>query len=372
MHNRVKVSPTLFQLKQGTLIERLPECTLLFAEQDQQIHELNETSAVMAQRLVAGASEKELVGALLSRGAETEAAAEWARAFLQDLARMGLLEAAQMAPIEPAAMQKLRVQGQPLTLSYGSLDLERLLAGAFVHLQATETKNDEGFDLSGDGDLVFIAGGNGPASVTPLVSAAVRLKGLILERALDAPGHVAALHAACLERGGKGLLLLGSPGEGKTTLSLALMELGFRYGSDDVTLVKPDGRVEGVPLAPAVKEGAWELTRHHDLAALPIHLRPDGQPVRYVSLRKEALAGQCQVGAVLRLRRDGHQPALLEPISAKEGLAELFRESRSADGRCSTIIMRALAELIRGADCFELRYSDAAAAASLVFERMGG
>ena len=218
--------------------------------------------------------------------------------------------------------------------------------------------------------MVFIAEAKGPASVTPIVSAAVRLKGLILEKVLDAPGHVAALHAACLERGGKGLLLLGSPGAGKTTLSLALMKLGFRYGSDDVSLVKPDGRVEGVPLAPAIKESAWELVEHLGLTSLPIHLRPDGQPVRYVPLNQETVAGPCRVEAVLRLRRDGHQPAILEAISAQEGLAELFRESRSADGKCSTVIMQALADLIREADCFDLRYSDAAAAASLVFERM--
>ena len=133
MHNRVNVSPLLFHLKHGTLIERLPECTLLFSEQDQQIHELNETSAVMAERLVAGATEEELVGALLGHGAETEAAIQWVRGFFQDLARSGLLEADQTPSREPAAIQQLRVNGQPLTLRYGSLDLERLLAPAFVH-----------------------------------------------------------------------------------------------------------------------------------------------------------------------------------------------------------------------------------------------
>ncbi len=280
MHNRVKVS--VFRLKQGTLIERLAQSTLLFSEQDQQIHELNQASAVLADRIAGGATEDQLAGELLSHGSEPDSVAGWVRTFLEESARSGLLEADLTPVTPPAATQELRVNDQLLSLRYGSLELEQLLAPVFAHLSVSGHATGEEFELSDGGDLVFISKGGGPSSVVPRASAAVRLKGLILDEVLEAPQHLAAFHAACLERAGKGLLLLGSPGEGKTTLSLALMELGFRYGSDDVTLVKPDGRVEGVPLAPAVKEGAWELTGHHGLAAQPIHLRPDGQPVRYV------------------------------------------------------------------------------------------
>src|SRR3954452_7353490 len=276
MHNRVKVPPTIFRLKHGTLIERLPDCTLLFSEQDQQIHEVNQTSAVLTDRLVAGATEGELVGELLSHGAEP--AAEWVRTFLEESARSGLLEADRIEVPASAATQRLKVHGQSLSLRYGSPDLERLLAPAFVHLEERESGSGHELELSGEKDLVFIGSGEGSASVVPRPLAAVRLKGLILERALGAAGHLAALHAACLERNGKALLLLGSPGAGKTTLSLALMKHGFRYGSDDVTLVKATGEVEGVPLAPAVKEAAWAIAEDHgaSLEELPIHLRPDG------------------------------------------------------------------------------------------------
>ncbi|WP_158944204.1 hypothetical protein [Granulicella sp. S190] len=43
------------------------------------------------------------------------------------------------------------------------------------------------------------------------------------------------MHCACLERGGKGLLVAGNSGAGKSTLSAALSQNGFNYISDDWT-----------------------------------------------------------------------------------------------------------------------------------------
>ncbi|HVU28920.1 MAG TPA: hypothetical protein VHE36_00840 [Sphingomicrobium sp.] len=372
MHNRVKVPPTSFHLKEGTLIERLPQCTLLFSEQDQQIHELNETSAVIAARLVEGATRKELLRALESEGVEPETAGRWIEAFLEETSRSGLLEAQLAQPAGPAAVRHIRLNGRCFSLRYGSPALENLVSPAFAHLEKGDGEAGEEFTLTCEGDLVFIATGNGLASVFPLASAAVRMKGLILERILAGSGHLAALHSACLVRDETAVLLLGSPGAGKTTLSIALMGEGFGYGSDDVTLVMADGTVEGVPLAPGLKEGAWELAMgdRPDLSAVAVHVRPDGEKVRYLPLENQELAGPSRVGAVIRLRRSGKHSPALEPVSVREGLAELFRESRSADGKCSTATMQALARLVRGARFLELRYSDSAEAALFLSERI--
>jgi serine kinase of HPr protein (carbohydrate metabolism regulator) len=164
------------------------------------------------------------------------------------------------------------------------------------------------------------------------------------------------------------LLLLGSPGAGKTILTLALLKRGFRYGSDDVSLVKQHGEVEGLPMPLGVKESAWPIVE--EVSTLPVHVRPDGQRVRFLPLTIDAVADAAPVGTVVRLKRTAEQSPELERISAQQGLAELFRESLSGDGNCSTEIMRALTEIVRNADCFELRYSDADAAASLVFEQI--
>lgn len=49
------------------------------------------------------------------------------------------------------------------------------------------------------------------------------------------------LHAACIGRGGRGILLLGSSGAGKSTLSLHCLIQGLDFLAEDSVLVKPEG-----------------------------------------------------------------------------------------------------------------------------------
>jgi HprK-related kinase A len=47
-------------------------------------------------------------------------------------------------------------------------------------------------------------------------------------------------HAAVIERGGLAVILPGSPGAGKSTLTAALVNRGWRLLSDELTLLRPD------------------------------------------------------------------------------------------------------------------------------------
>src|SRR5205807_7043764 len=49
------------------------------------------------------------------------------------------------------------------------------------------------------------------------------------------------LHAACVGRGGQGILLLGPSGSGKSTVSLQCLLEGLDFLAEDSVLVKPDG-----------------------------------------------------------------------------------------------------------------------------------
>lgn len=59
------------------------------------------------------------------------------------------------------------------------------------------------------------------------------LEGLVM--ALISGGHAPALHAACVVRHGRGILLCGESGAGKSTLAYACARAGFTYVSDDAS-----------------------------------------------------------------------------------------------------------------------------------------
>ena len=92
------------------------------------------------------------------------------------------------------------------------------------------------------------------------------------------------LHTAAVAREGRALLLPGPAGSGKSTLSMALLDEGFGYMSDDIVVVERDSfLVRGLPFSICVKEsglslldgGASEISSHG------LHLRSDGRRVHY-------------------------------------------------------------------------------------------
>ena len=356
-----------FCLKRGTALETLPDATLLFRQDDQQLHLLNDTSAVLAARLQTEATIPELAQELSAGGVEPSEALGWVATFLTEAARLSLLEATPLQPTSIEATQAVRISGIDLCIEYESRDLFELIGTAFEHL-VRGSRAGRIYRLSSGGEFVFIARDPNRSEVVQLSMAAVRLKGLILEDILRSNIYLVALHAACMTTPEGGCLLLGSPGSGKTTLALALLQAGYRYGSDDVTLLTSDGMVAGIPLAPGIKQGAWDLARcfGFDVSTLPAHTRPDGQQVRFLSVGEDVLAQACPVRTIVRLQRGSGHEAALTPSAPSEMLADLIRESRSPDGLCSTAIIGALAELVRNASCFDLRYSDARDAAALL------
>ncbi len=53
------------------------------------------------------------------------------------------------------------------------------------------------------------------------------------------PGHL-RLHAGAVERGGRIVLVVGESGRGKSTLTVALVQRGFAYVTDEVAIVDPE------------------------------------------------------------------------------------------------------------------------------------
>ena len=69
---------------------------------------------------------------------------------------------------------------------------------------------------------------------------------------------IETVHATCVAIGGRGLLLFGHSGSGKSDLALRLIDRGAKLVSDDYTLVTAkDGRLLG--RAPATISGKMEV-----------------------------------------------------------------------------------------------------------------
>jgi serine kinase of HPr protein (carbohydrate metabolism regulator) len=105
------------------------------------------------------------------------------------------------------------------------------------------------------------------------------------------------VHASCVAIGGRGVLIAGASGRGKSDLALRLIDRGARLVSDDYTLVRKSGdRLVGT--APTAIAGRIEirgvgLVEMESVAEVTIalHVDLDAAPDRLPDPRSIALAG---------------------------------------------------------------------------------
>ena len=185
-----------------------------------------------------------------------------------------------------------------------------------------------------------------------------------------APEHLEGpvLHAATLT-GRKGtLLVLGDPGEGKSTLSAALDAAGFTLLGDDLVHIELDGRVRALPFPLTLKDGSWSLVESFrpDLAAAPVFERPDGKIVRYLPFTKPASDHALPVRCVIMLNRKEGDTVDLEELRAVDMLPSLIGSMWSNDRTLSPSGFRAIVACIEGAQFFRVSFSTLDDAVSLV------
>ena len=173
---------------------------------------------------------------------------------------------------------------------------------------------------------------------------------------------VVLLHAAAVASRAGTLILAGPSGAGKTTMTLALRKHGLRPLGDDVLLLNPDElTVCAFPRSFLIK--GRHVTNGKALSRA-------GQPTRlavFPDVHGGANSGRyLPVSRILFLEREAKVAAALLPCAETEALRRLLELSscRQAGTKSG---FRALARLVRQADCCSFRYADAdRAAAALV------
>ena len=173
--------------------------------------------------------------------------------------------------------------------------------------------------------------------------------------------RLVSLHAACVGRGGRGLLLMGPTGAGKSTLALLSLLQGFDFISEDSVFVAPDTLLAtGAANFLHVRADSlrWvEGTRH--LAAIrasPVIRRRSGVQKFEVNLRQSdyrLAVSPLKIGAIVFLSaQKAARGPLLRPLAKSSMGARLVEAQAYAANQPEWPAFRRKASHL---DAFELR-----------------
>jgi hypothetical protein len=336
---------------------------ILFSAATQTLVEINDTAAYIWRAIELGLDRESIFSEMVEQGLSLATAESYFDGAILEWTRLGFVkpspQSASCILLDKAPLcQDIRVAGVPLRIRYAT-DLTPVVAPIFEHLESQGTTPDIALDVvERDRRTDLFRNGSWLLSCSHEETATV-LKGQLLNEVLEGAVYELALHAAALVRNGCMLLISGHPGAGKTTLTLALVDAGFGFAGDDLALLNSQGRVTGVPFAPAVKAGAWKLvaTCRPDIHSVPVFRRPDRKRVRYPAPRGLVAALAYPVGWLVLLDRSPGATAALTPVDPISAVRWILQESYAQGRQLTTAGFKAIGDAIDRAKYYRLTYS---------------
>jgi hypothetical protein len=341
---------------------------VLFSEAKQQIYELDQVGAYIWCRIAQHAPVAVICEELGQFGIDASRADRFVRLALNDWFGLALLDIHWHASTDftlRANLGRCTVQIRALNEEL----LERVAPLFCSSIYETGDDDDITIEIVEFDGLIFFKGDCGRVDRCEAEGLAPAIKAYLTERIVRSGRSIFAMHAASLTKDDKGLILCGEPGAGKSTLTLQLIEAGFQYAGDDVVLVGADGKVSGVPFAPGIKPGSWELLSglRSDVNDLVTYRRPDGVLVRYVPVRN-IHRGSFSPEWIVFLNRVADASPGLTPIAQIDSVRRIVEGAFAADGKLSQGGFLALKRITGGARSFELTYSDSAEARRMLVD----
>jgi hypothetical protein len=356
----------------GASFALLDDRPVLFSEAIQKIYELNQMAAYIWCSLLDRKPAEAICQDLTKFGLDRAAAQDCVRQALQNWLKLGLIEVDWK--LDETHAFAARVGKLAVNIRTSSERLTQLLKPLFGQCSEVSDSIEDTFEIVELDRQVHIFHNRACIARCAINELVPTLKAHITEQVTLKSSPDIALHSACLLSGGRGLLVSGPPGAGKTTLAVHLMEAGFAYAADDIVLIAPDGRATGVLFAPALKQGAWTMIQklRPDLGKSAVHSRPDGKRVRYLNAPRSTGNGSVPVGWIIFIKRAPNIRAKLAPLGQLETIRRLIDGSYTPDGKLSHQAFHAMKRTVADAKSFELRYSDAAQARDAIVELCNG
>jgi Coenzyme PQQ synthesis protein D (PqqD) len=170
---------------------------------------------------------------------------------------------------------------------------------------------------------------------------------------------MAVVHAAAVTRRGRCVLLPAVSGNGKSTLTAALVSSGFDYFSDDlVMLTREPVQIRAVPTCVGLKSGSWKAVDHlfPQLSQLTVYHRNDNKEIKYLSLPTTGVDALSAAHAIVFPTWMPDTILEFRKIGSADALARLTSAGYDLPKRLNRDIVECLIRWIGGLPCFELRY----------------
>jgi hypothetical protein len=221
-------------------------------------------------------------------------------------------------------------------------------------------REDAFYAIHEDGATMRCSGRDGAAEIAAATTAESRvwvltrpLLTLALMELARARG-LQSLHAACLARGGRGVIVTGPSGSGKSTIALALLAAGYDYVSEDLVFLRSEG--DGLDVCGFADElgltgDACELFPLLEGASVPAPGWPKGRAGVHEVAPDARIVRTCAPTLVLLL---DPQASEVDEISADDALLELLPSMLMTDPDTCRRHVAALSALAGTATCLRL------------------
>ncbi|MBS0165592.1 MAG: hypothetical protein JSR29_05910 [Nitrospira sp.] len=169
------------------------------------------------------------------------------------------------------------------------------------------------------------------------------------------------IHATALEKNGRGVLIPGNSGRGKTTSFISLLRSGYRYLSDDHPLLRDAGtHIDLLPFPIKINVTEQTVGFFPELRTAPAQVLQSRFPKRAFhakDLYPTSIGECCQPALVLFPHVINASHSHLELLSKSRALEMLLPQALLVyDSEVAKREFQVLAKLIKQVDCYRLHF----------------